>query len=293
MPLADGIHEDITWDEYNAEEAIRISSLVNMSVSPKYYRWCQLHPKDSEALRFGRAVDLAVFEPELFGSQYVRWTGHDAAGNKVIKRGHYWEDLQAIAGNDGQEIIDEDDYQLALEIRKAVWGDPLGKTYLHQGHQQVSLIWHDQETGYRCKARLDWLSLRAALVDLKTARSVLPRKFQRDGSELEYHVKMAWYSDALDILGRPASEVVLLAVEKTGPLDVVCFDLDDETLAVGRFEYRRWLDELRACIDTDTWPGIARGKKVRFEIPRYKRHDFDNLDIAQLNNEAQGLEMLT
>lgn len=292
MQRPDGIYTDVSWEEYFAIEAINISSLVNISVSPLYYQWCKTHPKDTEALRFGRAVDLAVFEIELFRERYTQWTGFTVLGEKVIKKGSYWEDFKAIAENNGQEIIDADDYQLALAIRNAVRDDPLARTYLHQGHEQVTLIWHDKETGFRCKARLDWLTLRNALVDLKTARSVLPRKFQRDGAELEYHTKMAWYSDALDLLGRPPSEVVLLAVEKTGPLDVVCYELKDEELAVGRFEYRRWLDELAKCVESNTWPGIGRGQKVRFQIPKYKRFDFDNLERNQLENEANGLELL-
>lgn len=289
----DGIHFDVSWDDYNNEPAIRISALVNMSVSPKFYQWSLLHPKDTDALRFGRAVDMALFEFELFRSSYVQWTGKDPSGETVTRKSSYWKDFEALAKNNGQEIIDLDDYELALAIRNAVRDDPLARTYLHQGHQQVTLIWHDPETGYRCKARLDWLTLLKALVDLKTARSVLPRKFQRDGAELEYHVKMAWYNDALTLLGMPPSEVVLLAVEKTGPLDVVCFDLTDEELAVGRFEYRRWMTELQQCIATDTWPGIARGKKLRFVIPKYKRSDFDNLELNLLKQDAQGLELLT
>jgi hypothetical protein len=291
MPT-DGIHQ-LSREEYDAVEAVNISSLVNMSVSPLYYRWRKSHDIDTEALRFGRAVDLAVFEPLIFERNYIVWEGLDHAGKKVIKKGAFWEDFKALADNDGKTIIDADDHALALEIRKSIRNDPLAKQYLHQGHEQLTLIWTDKETGFRCKGRIDWLTLRKALCDLKTGRSVLPRKFSRDGAELHYHVKMAWYADALELLDCKPSEVVLIVVEKVGPLDVVCFDLDDDALSVGRFEYHRWMQQLADCVTSNTWPGIGRGKKCPFNIPRYLRTDFDNLESTALSKFAEGLEALT
>ena len=273
--------------DYDSIEAVNMSSLVDIAVSPKFYNYRRQVPREqTPAMQLGIATDMAVFEPERFARSYAVWTGFDEDGKKKVRNGKYWEAFQQA--NAGKIILTQDEYDSALNMRRVVESDPLAMSYLESGTAQDTLIWRDKETGILCKGRTDWNTSDDRLADLKTAKSVIPWQFCRDGAKLHYHVKMSWYADGLEqILGKPPREVVLISVENVGCHDVVVYDMDDEqVLDYGRSEYRTWLATLEDCLSSNKWPGIARGAKVPFVLPKYLKHDDEELDGLEFEGAA-------
>jgi exodeoxyribonuclease VIII len=291
MTMANGCYR-LTYAEYDAIEAVRMSDLSNIDVSPKHYQHKLSNRQSSAALELGNATDVAVFEPELFVERYVFWQTTTTDGKTRQRRGNDWEDFKRL--HDDKIIITSEQYNEALDMRIAIASDPLAWEYLEHGSAQDSLIWTDEETGLLCKARLDWRCTGGkrdgALLDLKTARSVLPWLFNRAIGEYHYHAKMAFYADAYEIVFQePPSEVVLLAVESSGCHDVVVYDMreDESTLDEGRIKYRGWLNTLVECRESGKWPGIGRGEKVAACLPKYKRV-IDDSDLGDLDLEVTG-----
>lgn len=270
----------LTREEYDAIDAVNISSLVYMNISPKHYLDNLKNPKEeTPAMRLGTAVDVAAFDPERFELEYAVWPGVDEEGKKRIRSGKYWEEFQAK--NAGKTILTLEEHSSAIAMRHVLESDEVASQYLDDGTSQDALIWTDKATGIKCKGRTDWITAESsrhpdALGDLKTSESVEPWQFCRIGTRLHYPVKMAWYSDAFELITcQRLREVVLFAVESARCHDVVVYNMGDDVLSVGRLTYRKWLHELARCRDSGKYPGISRGMVLQFELPSYATADFD------------------
>jgi hypothetical protein len=68
------------------------------------------------------------------------------------------------------------------------------------GYPEVSVFWHDPETGIPCKARFDYLKA-AAIVDLKSFENVfgvpVDQAVTRAIANYRYPIQAAWYLDAM------------------------------------------------------------------------------------------------
>lgn len=242
---------DITFAEYRALQAVNVSTLLKLDESPKHYLHQIEHGSgDTPALQLGRAVHSAVLEPAKFDAEYIAYPGK-------VRRGKEYD--QFLADNEGCTVLTKAELAQTITMRDAVRAHPNAKPYLNvPGVAELSLTWTDEQTGYKCKGRLDWVT-DTALVDLKTARNVDSRMFGFAAADHQYITRMAWYADALERVDEKPRKVVLLAVEKTAPYDVVPYVIPTEYLELGTRHYRKLLDKLAECRATDEWPGIATG----------------------------------
>ena len=51
----------------------------------------------------------------------------------------------------------------------------------------------------------------------------------------------------------------IVAVETSRPYCVVVYQAAPQAIDIGRRQYRLWWEQLRACEDSDAWPGYATG----------------------------------
>lgn len=276
MQVAPGIYPRGTVD-YDAIDAVNLSALKELAVSPKRYQHRRLHPKKQTPSMFrGSSAHTAILEPDRFHSDYVNWTGKQRRGKK-------WDAFRAQ--NAGKEIIRLDEYALAVAMRDAVRGEPLAARYLSDGRAEVALVWVDRETGVTCKGRVDWLNdAMHAIPDLKGCKSVVSRSFWQTGGRLLYHAQAALYADAYQTITGIAPISKVIAVEFEPPHDVVVYNLPEEFLAAGRAEYHRLLVKLVECERDGRWLGYANGCEVDAQLPAYLMPDESNL-------EGLGLEL--
>jgi hypothetical protein len=155
---------------------------------------------------FGRACHVQVLEPERFDDAYVEkedmpvdyLASRAEIGEELLKVGAYCPPASALradyvmaAKRAGLKV--SDDWKVD-ELIRAEGRDILSKRWMSQlrmidyllnasqpaldgrsiredtltgGHAEVSVIWTDEATGIRCKARFDYLRL-GAIIDLKT-----------------------------------------------------------------------------------------------------------------------------
>lgn len=277
----------MSFAAYRAIKAINWSSLKHLSRSPAHYLAHLLAPgKDTAALKRGRAVHVAVLEPERFASLYSVWDG--------IRKGKDWEAFLAAERLAGREVLTTKEYELAKALAIAVRGDPVAARYVFGVRTEQSITWTHRRPeieglpGYEmaCKARLD--AVGTWIVDLKTARDGSPSAFGREVLRLEYHVQAAWYVDGYRAAtGRelPWSWVV---VEASAPHVVQVYQADQDVLELGRERYRELLDLLHACTKANHWPGYATSE-MPIQLPRWAwPSDFDDasdLDISFAQEE--------
>lgn len=240
--------------EYDALKRLNLSTLKHIGRSPAHYKHALTHERpDTDALKRGRAVHVATFEPMVFARRYAIWDGG-------TRRGKDWDKF--CEDNAGKEILTESQASDVEEIAAAVRADPIAAPYLSGGRGEQTITW-DLEIpalsdfpaqSWECKGRLDWVT-RGALVDLKTATTAHPEQFGRQAVKFGYHVQAAWYSDGYEIATGKRLPVVLVVVETEPPHVVSVFQIPDRYLDLGRDVYRGWLNRLDWCQRENLWPG--------------------------------------
>ncbi len=242
---------NLPFPEYaRMSSAINWSSLKQMDTSPLHYVHYRAKPMDDNAnLRVGRAAHCAILEPEMFATEYVLWPKRRA--------GKDWTEFKELHELNGNAILNQTEYDLALALRDAFHLHPVANNYLRDStHREVSITWTDAATGLECKARPDLVTA-DTLVDIKTAANHTLDGFGRAAGSYAYHTQLAWYLDSLREIDDRPRRVVLVAIEKKPPHDVACYVVTDDLISIGRRHYRALLDRLVECQRTNSWPGVA------------------------------------
>jgi len=230
---------------YSQLPGINWSTLRAAAKSAAHYQHRLSHPvEETPAMRFGRAVHTAVFEPDRFPLEYVVYQGGRRAGNE-------WEAFAEIHA--AQTIIKAEEYETALAIRDAVRTHPVARKLLRSGKAEQTITWTDEETGLACKGRLDWLGRKAAL-DLKTTGDIEARTFGRLAAKMLYHCQLAFYDAGLRA-NKLQRSWKIIAVEAEPPHDVAVFDVDEDALYAGEEQVREMLRLVADCRKTKRWPG--------------------------------------
>jgi hypothetical protein len=264
-------------DEYRKIDAVNWSCLKWMVVSPKRFRAEVEAPhRDSPAMRLGRLEHCAVLEPDELMRRYCAWNGGD-------KRSTEWKAFKAAAT---LEIIDAEDYDLALKMRDAARSHPAMSRYLSgPGENEISIAWTDQKTGLACKARIDRFTL-GCLMDLKTARDISQRAMRRamlpvNLGGLGYAGQFAFYRRGLIASGYVGAvegmPCVLGCIETFPPYECAVYSVAPNALANGNAEIDSSLAKVAECRASGVWPG---GHDEEEEL------DFDDWFYASEDAEA-------
>jgi exodeoxyribonuclease VIII len=268
MNFPDGIHQ-LDRERYDRLERVNWSTLKWMARSPAHYRHALTDSfRDTDAKQRGRAVHLAVFEPEVFRSTVVRWDGG-------TRRGKEWDKF--CARNGDSEILTEGAYDAVMELAVAVGADPVAVPFLTGGKPEQSMLWtykapdFEQLPGYQisCKGRVDFIATEAgALVDLKTTRDASLDGFAREVWRYRYDAQAAYYVDGHEALTGKRLPYVLVAVEEAPPHAVAVYRLPEVVLETGREHYRALMDRLALCRAENRWPGYHE-QVAELELPRW------------------------
>jgi len=260
------IDQKMTNSEYHAHHAISKSGLDRIDQSPAHYQAWLSEPRiTTPALTFGSACHSFVLERETFGDRYaVAPSGIDRrtkAGKEL------WEAFTTESA--GREIITAEDMDKLCYIRASIIDHPVAEELLDHGSgkAEVSVFGVLDDVGVKC--RPDWLRGDGILVDLKTTDCAAPNAFARSVAKYRYHVQAAFYSDLLQaVTGEPVKAFVFIAVEKAPPYAVSVYELDAESLEVGRAAYQRNLDTFRRCLEANHWPAYSNAIET-LTLPRW------------------------
>ena len=268
----------MTFTEYQAIDAVNFSSLKALKVSPLQYQHDQKNPRAETAFfRVGRAIHAYILEPETFAQRFARFTGK-------VRRGKEWEAFKEA--NASADILSDDEWESAIGSARAVLAHPVASKIVKGGFRESVLTWTDEETGLKCKARLDLVSSR--IVDLKSAARIGRHQFAAAAARLLYHGQFAFYADGaaangIELAGDPS----MVVVQSEPPHDVIAYRLPPQVVEAGRAEYRALLEKLRDCREADSWPGVAPDTLEDFSLPAWATADEDEVELT-MNGVAMG-----
>ena len=115
--------------EYDKLDAVNWSTLKHLMRSPAHYRAAMLgKSEDTPALKMGRAIHLAAFEPERWKSDVAIWDGGRRFGKE-------WDTFQA--DHRGLELLKTDEAEEALAIGEAARA--AAGTLMAKGQRELTL----------------------------------------------------------------------------------------------------------------------------------------------------------
>lgn len=262
--MKSGIY-DLGRKEYEQIDGANFSTLKHFARSPAHGFEAMHHPPEpTDALEFGNAVHLAIFEPERLAKEYAVLPAID----RRTKEGKAeWARFEAE--HPGRSYLNADKWMALEGIRKSVDAfsaqqvKECGESLLSgEGKVEVAVVWTDAETGVLCKGRLDRFGSflgHSIVVDLKTTEDARPFAFARSCAKFSYHAQSAMYVDGLASLSPRERRFVHVVVEKSPPFAVAAYELDDEAIAHGRTLYRSWLKQFKECKESGIWPAYPAG----------------------------------
>lgn len=277
---------------YLKEYGVSQSQLKELAKSPAHFREYIDHPKpDTPDQIIGTITHTAVLEPHLFDgcfhprpAEYVNKKGEKKKWNGNAIECKEWK----LAHND-RPVVSAESYQDILGIRESVLKHPAARLALEQGRAEMCLFCEDPETGVQLKCRTDWLS-GTSIVDVKTCLDASKIGFSRTVAKFGYAIQAALNLDIAKILGLEKENFIFIAVEKKRPYAVSAFLLDEESIDIGRKQYRRLLSRYMECVSTDTWPGYSRNIEYLSLPPWARKAEFDAAEMYE-NPDAPALEV--
>ncbi len=273
--MEEGLHRDMPEAVYRALPAASYSMLKRFERSAAHAREAMLHPKPSTpAQEFGRAVHLAILEPNRFGTEYAK-APHVDRRTKEGKAS--WLAFEAQHPN--SQLLGDTDYAKCCAMRDAAWAHPLASALLSsQGHREVSAVWQNGETGVWCKARPDLLCRwdgRSVIVDVKTTQDASPMWFGRDAHRYHYDAQLAHYIDGINSISPLERGGIIIAIEKDAPFAIAVYSVAIEVVELGRRKVASWLKQYKDCTDSNVWPGYEVGLQ-NLEMPAWAWREEEN-----------------
>lgn len=279
-PALPGSVSRMSREQYERIPAENWSRFKKIATSPAHYRHeLTAEQKDTAALKVGRVVHIAAFEPELFRPMVAVWDGGRRAGNA-------WKAF--CVENKGRELLTAKEYETCLAVQRAVQSDSIAKKYLVGGQAEMTVQWTHRlpavgnipAEDMPCKGRLDFLG-RAAIVDLKTTRDASPDAFGRQVANLCYHAQAAFYVDGVAAATGRRLPYVMVAVEMRAPWVVQVYVVPDAILELGRERYRDLLERLAFCRRENHWPAYADAE-LELALPKWAGPSNDDEDLTGL-----------
>ena len=275
-----GIYTDLTYQEYDAVKAFSNTWASYLDECPALLKYnMQFNQrKDTPALRMGRAVHEAVFEPRKFGS------GETFVESRKFGRTKAEQEAKELflSEHEGKTVLDQDEYAESTEIAAAVLMTKSGSSLIKGAQSEVSIFWTCPDTGVLCKGRIDaWNKKQGVLIDLKTTSdSLREESLQRVIANRRYYRQLAWYSHGLDLLGEPPELQVLIFVQKRKPYPVVFKALSFASVIQGKAEMQQLVKKYAECVETNSWPSFP-DQVSTIELPAWAQKTI-------LSDEEQG-----
>lgn len=264
---------DMPFPDYKAAHGVNQSSLKKLARSPAHVKYAIEHPEEPTPDQiWGQIFDTAIFDQSAFDTQstfYVRPSHYESEkeGKKPWHNGATFCKKWNAERTD-KPIISQADFSAVLIMREEVLRHPAAALALKSG-KGASLFCEDADTGLQLKARPDWMSGNA-IVDLKTCQDASPDGFARTVAQFGYDIQAAFYLDVANVLGLSKEHFLFVCCEKEPPYCVAVYELDEESIQIGRSKYRRLLNRYLECVVANQWPGYS--KDVQFlSLPAWSK----------------------
>lgn len=248
-----GIYPNVPAALYFSLNAMNHSTLKRMKRSPAHFKFEETR-EVGDGARLGTAAHTLLFEPERF--KPIPPPINPKTGNPFGSDTKAWAEYESH--HPGALIMSDDEARATRDQVSAIkahrtLGPPMTDP---SGLNEVTLVWDDEKTGVRCKAKLDRYVPGFGALDLKTVDITIGADggaFARQAINLSYHSAQAFYQRGMKACGIPDLTFVFAVIESARPFGIKVYEIGDETLKCGRALISEWLDDLAKATKTGEW----------------------------------------
>jgi hypothetical protein len=119
------------------------------------------------------------------------------------------------------------------------------------------------------------------LVDLKTCKNITAKEFGRDFYRYHYDCKLGLYQRWMQKITKRPWAVKIICLEKQPPWDTAVVPIPDAVLDRGVSKMLKLIPQLRDCIYTGNWPGVANGGEYYLDTPTWEMDEDMELEGAE------------
>lgn len=250
--LADGIHKDIPFAEYLAQD--RVSKSLLWTCYDKSPAHARVTKEETKQMALGTAVHCVILEPDEFTTRFVRGPEN--------RRGGRW--LRMVEEH-GDGLLVEKDYDTCIALRDAIRHNPYVKKLTGAGaYREITACATDPVTGLPTRMRADaYVPGDNILIDLKTTTDARPEFFRRQVRQFGYHMGEAHYKKTwIDAGGETPQAFIHLVVEPEAPFAIKIYDFGPDTFAEGEAIRQKTMERLVPLWGQKDWPGYDEAPEV-------------------------------
>ncbi len=251
------------YHAYPAAGSSDLRTIINQS--PAHYWWDKNNSSPSTpAQAFGTLVHQAILEPYDFHKKMIIEPTFSGKGSQAARE--EWH-----LANHGKVVMKQEQHDAISGMIKSVLAHPKAAQLISDGSAEESFFWKDPETGVECKSRPDFLRDGHIIVDVKTTLDAGFTSFKKDVSNYGYYIQAAHYLEGASIvLDKQFDAFVIIAVEKSPPYAVQCFQIDEEAIRVGQNLIQSALKTLKKCQASGIYP--AYGEHIQpIDLPPWAK----------------------
>lgn len=276
MQLKQGIYPGLSYEDYDAIDAVRATDLKAYKVSPRRARHMRDNPLVGKHLDLGNAVHTILGEPHLFEQRYVAMEYCVEPIKSGPRKGEpcgctatWINDGRPLCGkhgsaelhNETRTMLGPSEMRVIRTLSHAVMQRPDIVGIVARPHQtETVIVWDEPDYGVQGKCRIDqWNNDDdLTIVDLKTtsAADLTPATMSKVIHTFGYHNSLGWYRRGCRKLGRSVDHVFLLFLQTVQDMDVAGYWMEEGALDQGEDEMLACLDKYVAAKKTNFYPGV-------------------------------------
>lgn len=289
--MKDGIFNDISIEDYHADREYDSATTLKWAKKSlaeyAHMRSIQSQQPTKRHLDFGNCFELALLNPVSFAekvgiAETEMWTAH--ANNEELKKsGKAFDKVRSsgsfqkaqkefLAANTGKYIINdtgEQSYETITRMLESIYKDATIQQLIKGVEYQLSLFWHDDQTGLGLKTRPDFCKRkRNVLVNVKTIDDGSPASFSKELAKWDYP-----FQAAVEIRGAVASGLMpsvdnyfWLVCEKKPPYNATIYEFGRGDIDAMDIELDYVLGKLKKAKTTNVWPGYTEFSDNKYGI---------------------------
>lgn len=273
----EGAYSDAPNDEYHDVGAASNSRLTAISRSPAHYKHAT--QKLTAAMNMGTALHAAILEPERFAREYVLLD----AKNRRTKA---YKAIKDSGIEDGKIFVENESKKL-LGMEKAIYENPHAAKILNAGGVSELSFFTKSPLGVLVKCRFDFLSMSDGgyyAVDIKKTQDASLKAFSRTIHNYRYHVQAAFYKNIFKLATGKECRFIFLAVEEQSPYFNKLWEVNDESILLGKLQYEKDLQVYSTCLETGCYP-LPNGALEIIGLPFWVLYEADTLFEVRHNEQ--------
>lgn len=230
------IHHGLTEELYNQLEGIRSSHLKHALKSQAHYLHALKNPpKDTDAMKLGRYIHMAILEPTRFKETCFVMPDF---GDMRSKANREKRDAFLADGPQGRIFLTEEESAIITGICGTLLKKKSFQKIIEENNLEKEVSFQGMVNGIKTKCRADAVDIkRRVLIDIKSCQSATPEAMSFYIRDYAVDVQQSFYVATMEsAIGNEAFSFeewtsYIVAVEKTGPFECQVFELPTQELA--------------------------------------------------------------